>query len=232
MDEIKVVAITGAGSGLGASLAKKYAAKGCHVCLLGRTEAKLQGLADTLDGVSSVHEVDVTSKKNVSTVMQTIMTEIGPIDVLINNAGVGIFDIAESISEEAVHRMIDTNLKGSIYCCQEVLPEMKKENRGIIVNIASTAAVEGKMNESVYCASKFGLRGFTESLSVELRDTPIRVFAAYMGGMNTPFWDGINPSDQTEQLMEPDDIADIIIDSVQPRQKLSVDNIVITNKFH
>lgn len=229
--DIKVVVITGAGSGLGASLAKKYSELGAHVCLLGRTKSKLDQTAETLTQSHSIYEVDVTSKSEVAKVMQSIKEAVGPVDLLINNAGVGAFDLAENIGEESVHNMIDINLKGTIFCTQEVLPDMKQRNQGLIVNVVSTAGVEGKVNETVYCASKFGVRGFTESLAIELRDTEIRVLGAYMGGMKSPFWDGIYKPEQTKHLMDPDDVADIIIENTKPRASLSVTEVIIKNKI-
>lgn len=225
----KVVVITGAGSGLGASFAKLYANLDYHVCLLGRTTAKLERTAEALDGSYSIHKMDVSSKDDVAKVFRTIEEEVGPIDILINNAGVGSFDMTENINEESVHQMIDINLKGTIFCTQEILPSMKKRNEGTIVNIISTAGQDGKVTESVYCASKFGVRGFTESVALELKGTPIRIFAAYMGGMESEFWDGILTEEQTSRLMKTDDVAEIIMDSIKPRKYLAVTDITIKN---
>lgn len=230
MMEKKVVVITGAGSGLGASLARKYAEMGDHICLIGRTEDKLVRTANTLTRDDySIYPLDVTSKENVAQVFQEIKEKVGPIDVLIDNAGIGVFDLAEDIEETAVHQMIDINLKGTIYCTQEVLPHMKQRNSGVIANIISTAGLEGKSTESVYCASKFGVRGFTESLLVELQDTDIHVFGAYMGGMKTEFWDGIFEESVTAGMMDPEDIAEIIIHNLKLRKQLNVDKVVIKN---
>ncbi|WNS75171.1 SDR family oxidoreductase [Bacillus sp. DTU_2020_1000418_1_SI_GHA_SEK_038] len=229
--DLKVVVITGAGSGLGASLAKKYSTMGCHVCLIGRRASKLEETAKQLTNSYSIYELDVTSKSSVEKVMWSIKEEVGPIDLLINNAGLGVFDLAENLSEEHVHGMIDINLKGTIFCTQEVLPSMKERNQGIIVNVVSTAGIEGKVTESVYCASKFGVRGFTESLALELNDTGIRVFGAYMGGMKSPFWEGILTEEKMKDLMDPDDIADIIIDNAKLRKNLIVTEVVIKNKI-
>lgn len=154
----------------------------------------------------------------------------GSIQLLINNAGVGFFDYAENLSEDSVHQMIVINLKGTIFCTQEVLKGMKQWNQGTIVNIVSTAGKEGKISESVYCASKFGVRGFTESLALELERTSIRVFAVYMGGMNTEFWDGVFSEQKTKKLMDPNDIADIIMDNIKPRKSLNVTEVVIKNQ--
>jgi uncharacterized protein len=227
----KVVVITGAGSGLGASLAKKYSELGSHVCLLGRTRTNLERTAQILVNGHSIYELDVTSKNEVDTVFQSIKEEVGSIDLLINNAGLGVFDLAENIDEASIHQMIDINLKGTIFCTQAVLPDMKDRNEGIIANVISTAGIEGKVTESVYCASKFGVRGFTESLQVELQESAVRVFAAYMGGMKTAFWDGMYSDEEIKDLMDPDDVADIIMDNIKSRKNLNVTEVVIKNKF-
>ncbi len=226
----KIAVITGAGSGLGASLAKKYSNDGFHICLLGRTKDKLERTAKTLPNDSySIFAVDVSSKKEVADVFAKIKDSLGHVNVLVNNAGVGIFDLTEKITEKAVHQMIDINLKGTIFCTQEVLPDMKENNSGSILNIVSTAGLEGKETESVYCASKFGMRGFHESLLVELKDTDIHIFGAYMGGMATEFWDGILDESMTRGLMNPKDIADIIYHNASLRKKLNVEQVVIKN---
>ncbi|MDC3413124.1 SDR family NAD(P)-dependent oxidoreductase [Aquibacillus sp. 3ASR75-11] len=152
-----VIVITGAGSGLGASLAKKYSKLGHHVCLLGRTRSKLTRTAETLSYKHSIYELDVTAKDDVAKVIQSIKEDVGSIDLLVNNAGVGMFDLAENASEESTHQMI-------------------------------------------------------------------------MGNMKTDFWDDIDKEIERKGLMDPDDVADIIIDSVTSRQYLSVDEVVITNK--
>lgn len=226
----KIAVITGAGSGLGTSLAKKYSNDGFHVCLLGRTKDKLERAAKTLPNEDySIFPVDISSKKEVVRVFAQIKESLGFVNVLVNNAGVGVFDLAENITEDAIHQMIDINLKGTIYCTQEVLADMKENNSGSILNIVSTAGLEGKENESVYCASKFGTRGFHESLLVELKDTDIHLFGAYMGGMATEFWDGILDESTTADLMDPDDIADIIYHNASLRKNLNVEQVVIKN---
>lgn len=165
----KVAVITGAGSGLGSSLAKKYSELGYHVCLLGRTRSKLEKTADILEHNYSIYVLDVLSKSEVDNVFQSIKENVGVIDILINNAGIGSFDLTETLDEVSVHQMIDINLKGTIFCTQAVLADMKEKYKGIIANVISTAGLEGKLNESVYYANKIGVRGFTESLQVELK---------------------------------------------------------------
>ncbi|SFC57075.1 Short-chain dehydrogenase [Alkalibacterium subtropicum] len=228
--EAKHVVITGAGSGLGASLALKYSEMGYHITLLGRTYSKLRFVADKMKSDSvSAYTLDVSSAEEVTRVFSEIKEESGTIDILVNNAGVGVFDDAEKISSTSIDDMIDINLKGTIFCTQAVLPEMKERNEGTIIQVISTAGLEGKASESVYCASKFGARGFTESIVKELADTDIHVLAAYMGGMKTSFWDDIYSKEEIQHLMDPDDVADIILANVKARKNLTVPEIVIKN---
>lgn len=227
---MKTVVVTGAGSGLGASLARKYNEQGHHVVLLGRTEEKLEALGESFSNAAfSVYAVDVSSYVEVEKTFARIRSEVGEVDLLVNNAGVGYFKLAEDLIVEEVDQMIDINLKGTIYCTQQVLAGMKERNAGTILNIVSTAGLEGKVTESVYCASKFGVKGYTESLLKELADTQIHVHGIYMGGMKTPFWEGIIEEENTGGLMDPDDVAEIILESIRPRKNINVPEVVIKN---
>ena len=226
----KHVVITGAGSGLGSALARKLSEQGFYISLLGRSKEKLEKAAKDLPGSYSIYSVDVASYRQVQDTFNKIYHDHGKVDYLINNAGLGFFKLAEHIERNETDQMIDINLKGTIFCTQAVLPNMKETNEGTIVNVISTAGLEGKVNESVYCASKFGVKGFTESLMVELNDTEVRVIAAYMGGMKTPFWDGVHKEEDIQHLMDPDDIADIIIANIKPRRNLNVKEVTIKNK--
>lgn len=227
----KHVVITGAGSGLGAALAYKYNKQGYFVTLIGRTKVKLEQVAETFgNSAYAIYPLDVSSFHEVEKVFQQIRGEIQPIDILVNNAGVGHFALAEELSAEQVDQMIDVNLKGTIFCTQQVLGEMKERNAGSIINVISTAGVQGKVTESAYCASKFGARGFTESLIKELEDTNVQAHGIYMSGMKTPFWEGTLDDSDTEGMMDPEDIADIILANTKIRPNISVPQVIIENK--
>lgn len=230
MTESQHVLITGAGSGLGASLAMKHNKMGNHVSLIGRTKEKLEKVANRFeDSNYSIYTLDISKPSEVKEVFAQIAKEVRPIDILINNAGLGYFDLAENLSVEQINQMIDINLKGTIFCSQEVLPGMKERNEGSIINVVSTAGVEGKVDESVYCASKFGVKGFTESIIKELDGTNIHAHGIYMGGMNTNFW-GDELQDQSDTgLMNPNDVADIIIANTAERQNMNIPSVIIKN---
>ena len=230
MKKLKHVVITGAGSGLGASLAKKYIQKGYHVTLLGRTMKKLEDLASSFEESHfSIYALDVASYEDVRSIFKKIKKNQGHIDILVNNAGVGYFELAENLDLFQMDQMIDINLKGTIYCTQQVIKDMKDRNKGSVINIVSTAGVEGKVTESVYCASKFGVKGYTESLLKEVADTNVHIHGIYMGGMNTPFWDGILDEDSMDGMMDPDDIADIVIGNTMERKNINVPEVIINN---
>ncbi|WP_342388640.1 SDR family oxidoreductase [Salinicoccus bachuensis] len=227
--DAQIAVITGAGSGLGAALAGRYSEEGSHVCLLGRTRKKLERTAEGLSGSHSIHEVDIASKGNVKEVMDAIGETYGPIDHLVNNAGVGIFRLAEELDGQSVDRMIDTNLKGTIHCTQAVLPTMKQRNSGSIVNIVSASGKVAKEYESVYSASKFGVRGFAEALSEELKSHDVKLFSVYMGNMQTDLWQDDHPAEQ-DDYMCPEDVAEVIVENLKIRRNLSVSDITILNR--
>lgn len=171
--------------------------------------------------------LDVSSANEIKNVFKKIVSEVAPIDILVDNAGLAHYDLAENITAEQVVEMIDINLKGTIFCTQEVLSSMKERNYGSIINVVSTAGVEGKIKESVYCASKFGVRGFTESIIKELNDSNIHVHGIYMSGMTTSLWDGKLDEEGMAGFMEPDDVADIIIANTNERLNLSIPEVII-----
>jgi uncharacterized protein len=223
------VVITGAGSGLGASLAKKYSKLGSYVCLLGRSKEKLTQTARELEGDSSIYEVDVRSRRSVREVIEEIKNHRGSIDCLINNAGIGIFKNIEELTEDEIVQILDTNLKGTIFCTQEVLVCMKEQNSGQIINIVSGSGKVAKPTESVYSASKFGVRGFSDAVALELANTNIKIHCAYMGNMRTNLWQEDIHEEQLNKFMEPDDVADIIIESLKYQNKMYVKDITILN---
>lgn len=230
MTKSKHVVITGAGSGLGASLALKYNELGNHVTLIGRTRKKLEKVAKSFKNSNySIYSLDISVPSKVKEVFSEIVKDVKAIDILINSAGLGYFDLAENISDEQIDQMIDINLKGTIYCTQEVLAAMKARNSGSVINIVSTAGIEGKIEESVYCASKFGVKGFTDSIIKELANKDIHIHGIYMGGMNTNFWGDELENQADTGLMNPDDVADIIISNTQERQNINVPKIIIKN---
>ena len=145
---------------------------------------------------------------------------LGTIGILVNCAGVGIFGPAGSYGERDIDLVLDANLKSTIVFCDALFPRFR-EHGGTIVNVLSTAALVGKPNESVYCAAKWGARGYTEALRAEVKGTKARVISVAPGGMDTPFWPERRPD-----FMDPREIANVIVDAIE--RKVNVTEITIT----
>ncbi|MFG6117492.1 SDR family oxidoreductase [Halobacillus sp. MO56] len=214
--------ITGGGTGLGRALAHRYAKEGYEIILLGRTERSLSLVRMEIiqqGGQAESYICDVTEPASVDEAIR----QLDRVDVLINNAGIGIFGELSSLKEEDIDKMLDTNVKGTILMTQKALP-LLEASEGRVLNIISTAGLRGKVNESVYCASKFAVRGFTESLQKEWEDRPMSATAVYMGGMNTPFWSDSDHVADPSRLKGPEGVADKIFAEDDRRTEIKVDS--------
>jgi short-subunit dehydrogenase len=128
------------------------------------------------------------------------------------------------LNDQDVSEMLDINVLGTIHMTKAVLPELLKNGNGRLINIVSTAGLRGKVNESVYVASKFAVRGFTESLQKEFEQTDLKITAVYMGGMDTPFWEGSSHVADTSRFRSPREVAELIL------QQIDEPSIIIESK--
>jgi short-subunit dehydrogenase len=219
---MKVFVITGAGTGLGAEIAKCYGEAENHMILVGRTVENLENTAEAIRNQGGTAECMICDIRNYNQVRElgsAVIKKYGSIDYLINNAGVGYFGSLESITLEQVNDIIDTNVKGTIFMTQALLPYIKER----ILNIISTAGLKGKVNESVYVSSKYAVRGFTESLHKELEGRSLKVTAVYMGGMNTPFWENTTHIKDKSRLKHPAYVAEEIRKQDDGRPEIFID---------
>lgn len=210
---METIVITGAGTGLGKELALLYAEKGYAVILTGRRESSLLSVQQEIEangGTAFVYTLDIRRHDEVSEAAKAILKK-HHVTCLINNAGIGHFGPLSSLSHEQIADMIATNVNGTIYMTKAFLPYFRFLPKAKIINIISTAGLRGKVNESVYVATKFAIRGFSESLVKELEQTNISVTAVYMGGMDTPFWEGSDHIQDRSRLRSPRQIAEQII---------------------
>lgn len=203
-----IVLVTGASSGLGFEIANELVKKGHHVCILGRNEVKLEEAKSKLlkfgqEVVS--YALDVSNEKQVNELMNKLKQDY-VISHLFNVAGVGVFGKADSFTRADIDRVLSANLIGLMLVTTAFL---RNHKAGRIINVMSTAAKVGKENEAIYCASKFGARGYTESLKRTYKGSDIKVIAIYPGGMATPFWqDGRD----TSQYLSAKDVARQTVD--------------------
>src|SRR3989338_8365422 len=193
MLENKVIVITGGSSGLGMEMAKILSAKNNKVIICSRNESGLKSVCGEIakkGGKCSYYKVDVTDRIQVSEFINKILKSDGKIDILINNAGyVGSLKKLEDISYEDLEKNFETNIYSMFSILKCVVPAMKKQKSGMIINVSSMAGKRGVPKLSAYSASKFAVVGLTQSLAKELKDTNIRSITLCPGGMNTPMRD-------------------------------------------
>lgn len=212
----KVAIVTGASRGMGRAIAKRLAAESMRVALVARNEDPLQAVADeiTTDGRQAlVVTADVQSGADTEAMAQAVWDHWGRIDVLVNNAFWGPPASIERTNEEFWDRTLDTTLKGPFLCTRAVVPAMKEQGSGRIVNIGSLAGKMGEDNRTAYCAAKWGLEGLSAALSVELLPYNIHVHLISPAATDTPWWmesAGELPAETRARMIPPETIAEAV----------------------
>lgn len=223
----KIALITGAGKGIGKAIAVKLASEGVHLGLLARTRTDIESLANTLqksyDVRISVATADVSNRTEVESAIEVLSKDLGPIDILINNAGTAKFGSVAEMNPDDWEHIVKVNLFGTYYVTRTVLPDMMRRNTGNIINVSSTAGQRGNATTSAYSASKFGVIGFTESLMQEARKSNIRVTALTPSTVNTELASniGLKVGDE-DRMMQPEDVADLVLSILKLPQRVFV----------
>lgn len=206
--EGKVAVVTGAGRGIGRAIALELSRMGARVALVARTVSQLEETAKLSEGVGRVFPADVRKRDDVQKVLEQVSSTFGPVDILVNAAGVGVFGQVVDFSDADYDLMLDTNLRSIFMSCRSVLPSMMAQGRGDIINIASIAGKVGSATRAVYCASKFGVVGFTQSLAEEVRQHGIRVSVICPGSTDTYFSSDPNREGKARnKMLAPSDVA-------------------------
>lgn len=194
----KIVVITGASGGLGEQIAYRCAANGANLVLLARNIGKLKQMAEMIRKKYAVDcwslRLDISKNEDIPIVFETILEKSGHIDVLVNNAGYGIFAGAGDVTTGDVKGMFAVNVIGLIACTKEVIPSMRERKSGHIINISSQAGKLATPKSSVYSATKHAVLGYTNSLRMEVADDGIFVTSVNPGPMATDFFDLADPS--------------------------------------
>ena len=219
----KYIVITGASGGIGKALALEVAKRGATPVLLARSLDKLEEAAKEIKittGISApFYRLDVRKREDVEAAFEKVLEQIPVIDVLVNNAGFGIFDEVHALSLDDMSEMFEVNVFGLIACTKKALPAMLDRNSGHIINIASQAGKLATPKSSVYSATKHAVLGFTNSLRMELHDTGIRVTAVNPGPIRTNFFDIADSSGHYKKnvekwMLDPEAVAKKIADAM------------------
>jgi uncharacterized protein len=216
--------VTGAGGGLGSALARRLAARR-PVVLAGRNAARLAVVAAESPAGRALPVVcDVSDADAVAAAFDAgrRWAGSGP-GLVICCAGSGAFGPVERTTPQEVRETLSGGLLGTIFVAQRAFAEMKAAGGGTICAVLSTDALTVRPGEAVYCAAKWGARGFIEALRAEAWGTGVSVVAVYPGGMRTPFWnDGNAAGKDTSAFMDPDEVAETVVEALTERRTLSV----------
>jgi 3-oxoacyl-[acyl-carrier protein] reductase len=210
----KIAIVTGGTKGIGRAIAQSLVDAGASVAITARNQDELTKAVSQINrrsrGMAKGFVCDVRDYNQV----KSLFAEVGTVDILINNSGVGIFASVESMSVEDFRTVLETNVFGVFYCCHEAIPLMKQRGGGYIINISSLAGANAHPQMAAYNASKFGLNGFSEALMQEVRHDGIKVSYIMPGSVNTEFG-GDETSDEKSWQLQPSDIAQVVMDLLQ-----------------
>src|SRR5215208_7756077 len=233
----RVAVVTGASSGIGEATVRALSRAGASVALGARRGDRLHALADSLDGRSFVHEVDVSYEDQARGFVQAAHDELGGLDILVNNAGVMLLGPVADADTEEWRRMIGVNLLGLLYCTHAVLPLIGANGGGDIVNVSSVAGRRADAGAAVYNMTKFGVHAFSEALRQEALHADIRVTTVAPGFVETELQGhNTNPlvrkamdraREEIGEILSPEDIADAIAYAVTRPTHVCLNEIVV-----
>ncbi|MFA4999969.1 MAG: SDR family oxidoreductase [Patescibacteria group bacterium] len=209
----KIIIITGGSHGFGEALAGAFIVEGAKVIISSHDKNSLELVAKELS--SDYFLADVTSAEDMDKLSNYVFEKYGTIDIWINNAGIQIApSLVEEVDIKKLHHLFDVNFFGYFYGCQTALLYMKKQEKGLIININSTAGLNGKPGISAYSASKFAIKGLTESIRQELKDSNIKIYGVFPGGMQTEIYKEKYPVD-LNKYMEVEPVAKKVIENLK-----------------
>ncbi|MCP3026502.1 3-ketoacyl-ACP reductase [Halobacillus sp. A5] len=222
----KVAYITGAGRGIGKAAALEFAREGIHVGLIARTESRLKEVAEEAEkmGVkASYAAADISQINEVNEAVAHLKNNLGPADILLNNAAIGSKGNFLEIDPEEWKRTFEVNVFGTYHVTRAVLPDLIEKNQGDIINISSSNGLKGTAGSTAYSGSKFAVQGMTEALMQEVRRNNIRVFTMNPSLVATElaFGDKLDEQDK-EKFMQPDDLAEYMVSQLKLDQRIFI----------
>jgi uncharacterized protein len=231
----KISIISGGASGLGFEIASLLLKSGKNVVILGRNNEKLVSASEKLKAIAIGCQVEavicnIGNECDIKKLADYLVRNQFLTEYLFNNAGMGLFVKADALTSTMVDKVFEANVKGMILLTSEILNLTPKEEELTIVNIMSTSALIGRAEETIYCAAKWGARGFTEALRTELRGTKRNIIAVYPGGMRTDFWNMPGQIRDLSAFMDPALVAEKIVNAVLLSDKILVTDITINRR--
>ena len=226
----KTILITGASKGIGKAIALSLAGLNTNLGLVARSQKELEGLQTVIIKLGSKVEIFIGSVADeifVNAATKTMLQKFGKIDVLINNAGYGVFDNAENISATDWDDLFATNTKGTFLFCKAVIPKMKERKEGQIINIASDVARRTFAGGSLYCASKYAQEAFSSAIRKELRPFKIKVSVVYSGLVDSYFHADPQGSANHDDWLKNEDMANAVQYIISQPKHVVIDELMI-----
>ncbi len=226
----KVAIVTGASRGIGRAISIALAKEAATVVLAARSIRKLQETAEQVThagGKAEIVVTDLAEEEAIKDLVKVTGEKFGRLDILVNNAGITHSAKLEETATEDWQRCIWVNARAPFILCREALPMLRKAEAAYIVNIASVVGVKGYPLQSAYTASKHALRGMTISLAEELRGSNVRIHLLCPGGVDTELIQKLRPDIKKDDLMQPDEIAELVLYLVTHKGNAVIDELHI-----
>jgi NAD(P)-dependent dehydrogenase (short-subunit alcohol dehydrogenase family) len=212
----KVALVTGGSRGIGLAVANALSTAGASVVITGRDPSQLAAARSRIEVSPRIHAVrsDVRHPQDAARAVDAAVETFGGLDILINNAGVGLFGSVADMSVAEWQQVIETNLSGVFFFCNAAIPHLRRRGGGWIINISSLAGKNPFTGGAAYCASKAGLNAFTEALMQEVRYDDIRVSYVMPGSVSTGF-SGRGDKGRADWKLAPEDVAQVVVDLIR-----------------
>lgn len=226
----KVAIVTGASRGIGRAISVALAREGATLVLSARSIPDLQQTARQVveaGGVAEIVVTELTEEESIRNLVRATRDKCGRLDILVNNAGVTHSAKLEETATQDWQRCMEVNARAPFILCREALPLLRKSAAGFIINIASVVGVKGYPLQSAYTSSKHALRGMTISLAEELRGSNVRVHLLCPGGVDTELVTNVRPDIKKEDLIGPDEIAELVLYLVTHKGNAVMDELHI-----
>ncbi|OTO19975.1 sorbitol-6-phosphate dehydrogenase [Enterococcus sp. 3H8_DIV0648] len=222
----KVIIITGGSSGMGAAMAKDFAMRGAKVAIFDLNEEKGQQLAAEAGQNVTYYKIDVTSKAEIEKGVSAVEEKDGPLTTLVNSAGISKMVPFLESSEELWDLTMNVNLKATFLCCQVAIERMLEHGGGEILNMSSLSGKKASSWQTIYCASKFGVQGLTQSIAKEFADQNIRVNSICPGIVYTEMWEKLKHEYARKRKIDPEEVMDYFKGNIPMHRLVDMQDVI------
>ncbi|GIK41662.1 MAG: 3-oxoacyl-ACP reductase [Chloroflexota bacterium] len=229
----KIALVTGAGRGIGRAISLALGGAGAHVVAAARTQVEIEAVAQEIEqagGTASAWPVDLSSEAEIIALFDFIRQKFGRLDVLVNNAGMGLFGPLAEFASADLDRLYTINVRGVFLCCQQALRLMIPQAGGTIINISSVVGFKGYARQGGYTITKHALMGLTKTLALEAQPHGIRVSVISPGGVDTSMIGDARPDLDRSGLLQPEDIATTVLFLLSLSEQAAIDEIYIRRR--